>query len=155
MAVGATRPDGSRADFSSHGPTYDGRIKPDVMARGDSTWAAQPLEWGGGFQYFQGTSVACPLASGSVALLLEAEPEPTPFLVWRSLTATADQADAPTTIAASAASASTAPLCGGEVRVRAEARVAGPRPPSRYSFDSHSRCRSRCALLARTRRAAS
>src|SRR5690606_6833495 len=36
FTVGAVDSDGTRAWFSSHGPTYDGRIKPDVMAQGES-----------------------------------------------------------------------------------------------------------------------
>ena len=40
ITVGAVNDQGERADFSSVGPTYDGRIKPDVMAMGEGTYVA-------------------------------------------------------------------------------------------------------------------
>lgn len=95
ISVGATRADGSTADFSSHGPTFDGRIKPDVVARGDETYCAAPAEWGGGYLFVSGTSVACPLVAGAAALVLEAHPDWTPAEVRAALRSTADNAGAP------------------------------------------------------------
>ena len=40
LTVGAVDENGYRASFSSVGPTYDGRIKPDVMAMGEGTYVA-------------------------------------------------------------------------------------------------------------------
>ncbi|HEX9341892.1 MAG TPA: PQQ-binding-like beta-propeller repeat protein [Thermoplasmata archaeon] len=60
------------ADFSSRGPTQDGRIKPDITAPGVSVWSAQGLDPGGdGTQYWQlsGTSMATPTIAGSMALV--------------------------------------------------------------------------------------
>lgn len=60
------------ADFSSRGPSADGRIKPDIMAPGVSVWSAEGLDPGGdGTQYFQlsGTSMATPTIAGSMALI--------------------------------------------------------------------------------------
>ena len=60
------------ADFSSRGPTQDGRIKPDITAPGVSVWSAQGLDPNGdGTQYWQlsGTSMATPTIAGSMALV--------------------------------------------------------------------------------------
>jgi hypothetical protein len=67
-------------DFSSWGPADDGRIKPDVVANGhavystvasgDTSYERYGVE--DGFTYaWSGTSMACPNASGSAALLVE------------------------------------------------------------------------------------
>ena len=66
-------------DFSSWGPTDDGRIKPDVAANGDelySTVAFVPGSWppvvsDDSYDYMSGTSMASPSVSGSIGLLLE------------------------------------------------------------------------------------
>ncbi len=60
------------ADFSSRGPTQDGRIKPDITAPGVSVWSAQGEDPNGdGTQYWQlsGTSMATPTIAGSMALV--------------------------------------------------------------------------------------
>ncbi len=68
--------DGRLSDFSSLGPTFDGRIKPDIVAPG-----CQNSIEGGGIQaadnntqgYFGqcGTSMAAPVVSGIIALMME------------------------------------------------------------------------------------
>lgn len=81
------------ASFSSHGPTADGRIKPDITApgtfiksslsnyyTGDKTtyctinWNGNKYEYG----YMQGTSMASPFITGVVATWLQAYPYLTP-----------------------------------------------------------------------------
>ena len=57
-------------NFSSRGPTRDGRTKPEVVAPGYMVPVALP---GGNYSYYLGTSFAAPLVSGSIALLLQAE----------------------------------------------------------------------------------
>ncbi len=52
--------------WSSEGPTYDGRVKPDVIAPTAVTTATY------GYRRFDGTSAAAPHATGLAALYLEA-----------------------------------------------------------------------------------
>ncbi len=74
ITVGAVNGSGIRADFSSVGPTYDGRIKPDVMAMGEDTYVASG--YGSWWPYYHGsgTSFACPVLAGAVACLRQAFP---------------------------------------------------------------------------------
>ena len=73
IAVGAVDEFGNVASFSSHGPTYDGRIKPEVSAQGVSTFGAV-AGTSDGYRFANGTSAATPIASGVAALLLSAHP---------------------------------------------------------------------------------
>jgi len=93
IAVGAVNESGEIADFSSHGPTYDGRIKPEVCARGVATWCANP--GGYGYRTASGTSLATPLVGGSVAVILSAHPDWSPMMVREALMMTAHRADIP------------------------------------------------------------
>ena len=74
VTVGAVNASGVRADFSSVGPTYDGRIKPDVMAMGEGTYVASG--YGSWWPYYNGngTSFATPVLAGAVACLRQARP---------------------------------------------------------------------------------
>lgn len=92
IAVGAVDASGNKASFSSIGPTYDGRIKPDLMARGVSTVCALPDNLYG---TASGTSLAAPLVAGAVALLLEVDPSLSPMQLRENLRATADRHDNP------------------------------------------------------------
>lgn len=71
IAVGAVNELGSRANFSSIGPTFDGRIKPEIAALGvqDFHALAGTIDQYG---FSSGTSTAAPIASGIAALLLSA-----------------------------------------------------------------------------------
>jgi len=71
LAVGAVKSDGTFADFSSVGPTYDGRIKPDVMAKGQSAVVANTS---GTIQTASGTSFSCPIMAGMIASFWQAIP---------------------------------------------------------------------------------
>jgi subtilisin family serine protease len=85
LTVGALDTTTTVANFSSRGPTLDGRVEPDVLAPGVNINSAWP---GGGFEMKSGTSMAAPHVAGVVALLLDAYPV-TPALVKEALTTTA------------------------------------------------------------------
>lgn len=93
LAVGASNLSGEWAQFSSCGPTSDGRIKPDVIAPGAGVWTALPNT--GFYQPGNGTSFATPIVSGVCALLLEQTPTLTPWDLINLLRSTADRASKP------------------------------------------------------------
>ena len=95
IAVGAVDEVGNLASFSSAGPTYDGRIKPDVCARGVDTYCAIPDDYYG---YRGGTSLSAPLVAGVCALLLQIHPDWNPVVLRDSLWLTASRADDPDTL---------------------------------------------------------
>jgi serine protease AprX len=74
VSIGAVNSSGDVVSFSSRGPTGDGRIKPEVCARGLSTVCADPsgTSWYG---TASGTSLSTPLAGGAAALLRGIHPE--------------------------------------------------------------------------------
>jgi hypothetical protein len=72
LTVGATDPFGIIRGFSSMGPSYDGRIKPDVVAQGYFTIGQ---EYDGDFFYSAGTSAATPIIAGMAACLWQANPQ--------------------------------------------------------------------------------
>ena len=94
ISVGAVDETNTLAGFSSHGPTADGRIKPEVLARGVSTFAAGTLSTTA-FISASGTSLSTPLVAGATALILEAHPQWTPMMVREALMMTADGSTAP------------------------------------------------------------
>ena len=69
LSVGAVDALGDRAAFSSQGPILDGRIKPDIMARGSS---ATVMSSNGTIGISSGTSFASPIICGATASLLQA-----------------------------------------------------------------------------------
>ncbi len=97
ISVGAVDSAGRRAVFSSIGPTFDGRIKPDVMAMGESVYTVDPSTTEA-YVRSDGTSYSTPLVAGVAALLLEAYPHWTPEIVQRVLRQTAGQAASPDTL---------------------------------------------------------
>ena len=73
ISVGAINDAGNAASFSSHGPTYDGRIKPEVVAYGVSNYGAIAGTLNG-YKFSSGTSAAAPIVSGIAAMLLSQYP---------------------------------------------------------------------------------
>lgn len=71
FSIGAVDGTGARASFSSIGPTYDGRIKPDVMAMGQGTALANGNN---NFTYGNGTSFSSPVMAGMTACLWQSNP---------------------------------------------------------------------------------
>jgi len=94
LAVGAVNSTGDIAGFSSRGPTPDGRIKPEVCARGVSTVCASPAN-PAGFTTASGTSLSTPLVGGCAAVLWSAHPLWTPMQVREALMMTASMATTP------------------------------------------------------------
>ncbi|MBE0567013.1 MAG: S8 family serine peptidase, partial [Krumholzibacteria bacterium] len=94
IAVGAVDAAGATTWFSSPGPTADGRIKPDVAARGAGNPVASPDD---PFAYVQvsGTSFSGPLVAGVAALVLERAPGLSPGQVAEALRTTASRSAAP------------------------------------------------------------
>ncbi|MBR4837356.1 MAG: S8 family peptidase [Bacteroidales bacterium] len=74
ITVGAVDENGQRAYFSSVGPTYDGRIKPDVMAMGEATYVASGYPDWQLYYNGNGTSFSCPVLAGAMACLRQACP---------------------------------------------------------------------------------
>jgi len=93
ISVGAVNSNGEIASFSSHGPTYDGRIKPEVCARGVSTWGVNANS--DSYRTGSGTSLSAPLVSGAAAVILSAHSDWTPMQVRQAMMMTADRVDNP------------------------------------------------------------
>ena len=94
ITVGAVTSSGNRSNFSSVGPTVDGRIKPDLMAMGSSVYVAQS---GSSTDYgtSSGTSFSCPILAGAAALVLSVDPTLTPMEILDLLRQTASQSNNP------------------------------------------------------------
>jgi serine protease AprX len=71
LAVGAVTFDESYATFSSIGPSFDNRVKPDVMAQGQAAVVANTF---GTIQTASGTSFSCPILAGMIASFWQAIP---------------------------------------------------------------------------------
>lgn len=74
LTIGAVDEDGNYVGFSSIGPTVDGRIKPDVMAKGAS---AAVINADGDVTTSSGTSFSSPIIAGTVTSLWQANPSAT------------------------------------------------------------------------------
>jgi len=94
ISCGAVDNYGYLASFSSTGPTYDGRIKPNVCALGVYTFCAV-TSGTSAYGWVHGTSLSTPLVGGSVALLLQAHPDWTPADIKEALQSTASQSTSP------------------------------------------------------------
>lgn len=71
LAVGAVWQSGDATWFSSRGPSYDGRVKPNVMARGGATIITNLAD---SIQGGNGTSFSAPIIAGMSACLWQAVP---------------------------------------------------------------------------------
>jgi hypothetical protein len=97
IAAGAVNLGGSLAPFSSHGPTADGRIKPDLCAMGVSNPLPDVSSSLTLTSYLteSGTSFSAPLLAGMAACLMQSAPGATPKQIILALRATASQANSP------------------------------------------------------------
>ena len=96
LTIGAVNSNGNRADFSSVGPTYDGRIKPDVMAMGEGSYVASGYSaWEGEYYNGNGTSFATPILAGAVACLRQARPYASVQAICDAIRQCSDRVDNP------------------------------------------------------------
>ncbi len=94
IAVGAANADGEIIGFSSQGPTFDGRTKPELVALGENVRCASyanPTAYTTG----AGTSISAPLVAGCAALLLQARPQLLPMDIREALMQTASNRQNP------------------------------------------------------------
>lgn len=89
ITVGSVDVNGTTASFTSDGPTADGRVKPEVMARGVLSRTVHP-DNDAAYQEVNGASFATPTSAGAVACIVQAHPEWTVEQMRWALIHTAD-----------------------------------------------------------------
>lgn len=89
LTVGAVNADGDIGRFSSYGPAYDGRVKPEVCAVGWGTSIVNPTT--GDVISGNGTSFACPLLAGMAACLWSALPAESAMQIRERIIRSADR----------------------------------------------------------------
>ncbi len=92
LTVGSVTSRGKISNFSSRGPTADGRIKPDVMAQGSFAYVQGT---NGNITFSFGTSFSGPIMAGMVACLWQAFPEFTPREIISVIRLSSSQFDTP------------------------------------------------------------
>lgn len=88
MAVGAVDANRVISSFSSAGPSYDRRIKPDVVAQGVNVPVQISVS---DVQRSSGTSFSCPIISGMCACIIQAVPYATNYDIISSLNLSSDR----------------------------------------------------------------
>ena len=95
LTVGAVDSVGNIATFSSRGLTFDGRIKPNTVARGVQVVLAA---LGGGVVSSSGTSFSCPVTAGAVACLWQANPSASAMQLLNAIQQSASMFTSPDSI---------------------------------------------------------
>lgn len=95
LTIGAVDRNGTRANFSSMGPTSDGRLKPDVSALGLQT---SILSTYGGAYTGNGTSYSAPIMAGMMACMMERYPNLSLVELRDAIRFSANQAMRPDTL---------------------------------------------------------
>jgi serine protease AprX len=92
LSIGAVDPQGNYAPFSSTGPTYDGRIKPNIAAQGAPAAVA---DLSGGVVFGSGTSFSSPIIAGMSACLWQANSNYSNMDIINALQESASQSENP------------------------------------------------------------
>ncbi len=92
FSIGSVTANQVKSSFSSIGPTFDGRIRPDVAAQGSAT---ATIDESGNLVGSSGTSFSAPTISGAIACLMQAFPNQTPQEIIDAVRASAHQFNAP------------------------------------------------------------
>lgn len=82
FTIGAVDSNGAIANFSSFGPSFDNRIKPDVCAKGSQ---ATVVDVNGNVATGNGTSYASPIMTGAIACLWQAYPNKTNYEIMQMI----------------------------------------------------------------------
>lgn len=93
LTVGAVDTTGLIANFSSYGPTADGRVKPEVCAVGKHTSLLNSSD--NSIIRSNGTSFACPLIAGMAACLWSALPQASNMEIRERIIRSANQYNQP------------------------------------------------------------
>jgi subtilisin family serine protease len=88
LAVGAIDVDKTISSFSSSGPSFDNRIKPDVVAQGVGVPVQMNTEIVGSAN---GTSFSCPVISGMCACIMQAVPDATSNEILSAILSASDR----------------------------------------------------------------
>jgi len=92
LSVGAVDSLGMYAAFSSIGPSYDGRVKPNIVAKGQDTYVQYS---NGAVGKGNGTSFSGPVISGLAACLWQANPNKTNLEIIAAIEKSARQSNNP------------------------------------------------------------
>nr|NQU89848.1 S8 family serine peptidase [Bacteroidota bacterium] len=94
FTIGAVNSSGIYASFSSIGPTYDGRTKPDVVAQGQGSTIISANS--GNVVSGNGTSFSSPITAGMVACLWQAHPDSRNTEIMEAIRQSGSLANSPT-----------------------------------------------------------
>jgi subtilisin family serine protease len=96
MSIGGVDSLESYWPSSSRGPTYDGRIKPEIVTQGSRVYCINPND-STAYGRASGTSCATPLAAGGGALILQKNPGWNPIQLREAIRATGTNSASPDT----------------------------------------------------------
>jgi len=94
LSVGAVNTNENYVSFSSVGPSFDGRVKPEVVAMGQETVLINSTT--GNIETSNGTSFSAPIIAGMAASLWEAVPNASAWEIRQAIIDCASLKDAPT-----------------------------------------------------------
>jgi len=97
ICAGSVNSDSSYSYFSSRGPSYDGRIKPDLTALGVGVGVASPA-FADSIYHNNGTSFSAPTLAGACAVVLSANRNLTPMQLLHVMKRSANRWSNPDTL---------------------------------------------------------